>query len=153
MIINMNNNIDFESSFSRFIVPVDGSELSKKAAKVGVYLAKIADKKCILLHVSEIPATGLYPGEATYVSTLSKKLKVQGKSILDNTKKLFSDQNITVQTELIEGIADEEIIHFANNDDLIIMGSKGHSAVERIFVGSVSEKVLHHSDSSVMIVR
>lgn len=144
---------DFESFFKRIIVPIDGSELSKKAAKVGCYLAKETNKTCILLHVNEIPATALYPGEATYASNLSKRLKEEGKSILNDAKKVFSDKEIPVQTKLVEGIAYEEIINFVNSDDIIIMGGKGHSAVERIFIGSVSEKVLHHSDSSVMIIR
>ncbi|MDG6219707.1 MAG: universal stress protein [Candidatus Thermoplasmatota archaeon] len=148
----MNGN-NFESFFKRIIVPVDGSKLSEKAVKVGCFLAKEINKTCILFHVNEIPATALYPGEATYASNLSKRLKEEGKSILNDAKKLFSDKEITVQTKLVEGIAYEEIINFANSDDLIIMGSKGHSTVERVFIGSVSEKVLHHSDSSVMIVR
>ncbi|MFW6121234.1 MAG: universal stress protein, partial [Petrotogales bacterium] len=60
---------------------------------------------------------------------------------------------VKVKKKLVEGIPDNEIIKLANKNDLIIMGSKGHSALDRILVGSVSEKVLHHSDATVMIVR
>jgi nucleotide-binding universal stress UspA family protein len=61
--------------------------------------------------------------------------------------------DIKVKTILIEGMPDDEIIKLANKNDLIIMGSKGHSSLDRILVGSVTEKVLHHSNATVMIVR
>jgi nucleotide-binding universal stress UspA family protein len=40
-----------------------------------------------------------------------------------------------------------------NEADLIVVGSHGYSAVERFFMGSVSEKVLRHAPCSVMIVK
>lgn len=48
---------------------------------------------------------------------------------------------------------DNEIINEGKDNDLIVMGSKGRSAIGSVLVGSVSEKVLHHSKSNVMIVR
>jgi nucleotide-binding universal stress UspA family protein len=64
-----------------------------------------------------------------------------------------SDMGVKVKKELVEGTPDDEIIKLANKNDLIIMGCKGHSVFGRILIGSVSEKVLHHSDATVMIVR
>jgi nucleotide-binding universal stress UspA family protein len=62
--------------------------------------------------------------------------------------------NVKCSTRLIDrGTPFEEIIKSANKDDLIILGSKGHSNIERILVGGVSEKVLRHAKCSVMIVR
>jgi nucleotide-binding universal stress UspA family protein len=37
--------------------------------------------------------------------------------------------------------------------DLVVVGSHGHSAVERFFIGSVSEKVLRHAPCSVLMVK
>ncbi|MBD3193848.1 MAG: universal stress protein [Candidatus Lokiarchaeota archaeon] len=144
---------EIDESYKRIIVPVDGSELSKKAAKIGCFFAHKANKKIIFIHVIELPATALPHGEATYVPNISDTLKENGESILNEIKEACSDSNIDFETKMVEGIPDNEIIDFANDNDLIIMGSKGHSAFERVLVGSVSEKVLHHSDSSVMIVR
>jgi nucleotide-binding universal stress UspA family protein len=54
---------------------------------------------------------------------------------------------------MVEGFPAQEIIKEARKNDLIIMGSKGISALNRIFLGGVAEKVIHHSKSTVMIVR
>lgn len=55
--------------------------------------------------------------------------------------------------ESLDGLPSKEIINIAEKNDLIIMGIKGKSSIDRILIGSVSENVLHHSDSSVMIIR
>jgi len=142
-----------EESYDRIIVPVDGSDLSKKAAQIGCFIANKTGKNMVFLHVIELPATALPHGEATYVPNISDTLKKNGEAILNEIEKLCSNADVDVKTKMIEGIPHNEIINFSKDKDLIIMGSKGHSAFERVLVGSVTEKVLHHSDSSVMIVR
>lgn len=144
---------DINQLYQRIIVPVDGSDLSKKAAQVGNLFAQKMSKTLIFFHVKEIPATAMPPGEVTYAPDLSETLEKQAESILKEITEMFSNEEINIQTEMAEGIAHNEIIEFANPDDLIIMGSKGHSAIERILIGSTSENVLHHADSSVLIVR
>lgn len=141
------------NSFKRIIVPVDGSKLSKKAAKVGCFLAKNTKKDLILFHVNEIPATILPPGQETYMPNFDEIIEKNGREILNGIKKECDDKSINIKTEMTKGIPYREIIDFTNNDDLIVMGSKGHSTFERVLVGSVSEKVLHHSECSVMIIR
>lgn len=144
---------EVDKSYKRIIVPVDGSELSKKAAKIACFFANKANRKIIFIHVIELPATALPHGQATYIPKISDTLKENGESILSEIKEVCSDSDVDIETKMVEGIPDNEIIDFTNDNDLIIMGSKGHSAFERVLIGSVSEKVLHHSDSSVMIVR
>lgn len=41
----------------------------------------------------------------------------------------------------------------AHDVDLIVMGARGHSMLERVFLGSVSEYVVHHANCSVVVVR
>ena len=41
----------------------------------------------------------------------------------------------------------------SENIDLIMLGATGLNAVERIFVGSVSEYVIRHARCDVMVVR
>ena len=58
-----------------------------------------------------------------------------------------------MNTKLVEGMPGDHIIKEAKKDDLIIMGCKGRTALSRILVGSVCEKVMHHSKSPVMMIR
>jgi nucleotide-binding universal stress UspA family protein len=80
-------------------------------------------------------------------------MKKHGKSFLNEIKKLGKKEGVKIITKIVEGFPDQEIIKLAKKNDLIIMGSKGTSALDRIFLGRVSEKVIHHSPSTVMIVR
>ena len=80
-------------------------------------------------------------------------LKNQARDRLQQIVQLGKEKQIDVKTEILIGSADEKIIGISEPDDLIIMGAKGHSTFTRIFIGNVSENVLHHTKSSVMIVR
>ena len=53
----------------------------------------------------------------------------------------------TIQTEITTGDAAESIIETAKilNADIIVMGSHSKKWLEKILMGSVTEKVLHHT--------
>jgi len=139
--------------FERIVLAVDGSDASKKAAKKAFSLAKETGIDVSVIHVVNVPATAVPATNTAYMGDVAGSLKKHGESILDDIEDMGSDMDVKVKKELAEGIPDDEIIKFANKNDLIVMGSKGHSAIGRILIGSVSEKVLHHSDATVMIVR
>ena len=60
---------------------------------------------------------------------------------------------VTVIKKLVEGIPEEVIINEEKKDDLIVMGCKGLTGLDRILMGSVCEKVSHHALTPVLIVR
>jgi nucleotide-binding universal stress UspA family protein len=80
-------------------------------------------------------------------------LKKGRRSTLDEIKKLGDKMGVPVKTKLVVGHPDQEIIKEAGKQDLIILGCKGKSGLERILMGSVCEKVLHHSQLPVMVIR
>jgi nucleotide-binding universal stress UspA family protein len=84
---------------------------------------------------------------------IMETIKKEGKTVLDEVKKQGSEMGVHVKTKLVEGIPDDQIIKEAKKDDLIVMGCKGKTALSRILMGSVCEKVLHHSKSPVMVIR
>ena len=139
--------------FKKIIVPIDGSNLSKKAAKVACYLGEQLNIKIIFFHVVNVTGIIFGTGEVTYDPEMNDVLREHGKSILNSFKESFSNMNVKIKTVMVEGIPDDEIIKEAKKDDLVIMGSKGQSALERILIGSVTEKVIHHTDATVMVVR
>ena len=139
--------------FNNIILAVDGSEASKKALKKAFYIAKITGISITAIHVVNMPRYALPSTQSSYGEDIVKNMIKNGEKILDQTIKMGSKMGIKVKKKLVEGSPDDEIIKNANKDDLIVMGSRGHSTIDRILIGSVSEKVLHHSYSTVMIVR
>jgi nucleotide-binding universal stress UspA family protein len=151
-----------KKEFKRIILAVDGSKVSKKAAKKALSLSKKTGINVTAIHVLQVPVPTLPPARVamgsvrtnySYYPELKKTMKEQGESILNEIKEIATSMQTNVKTKIVEGTPDDEIIKFANKNDIIIMGSKGHSTLDRILVGSVSEKVLHHSNATVMIVR
>ncbi|HNR43556.1 MAG TPA: universal stress protein [Methanofastidiosum sp.] len=150
-----------EKEFKRIITPVDGSESSKRSAKKAIYLAKKMDVELIALYVVHVPISA-YVGppyspviytDDNEIKEIRKKMKKEGALALDEIEAIASKAGLTITKKILEGSPDEEIIRISKKDDLIVMGAKGISALDRIFLGSVSEKVLHNALSSVMVVR
>ena len=150
-----------QKEFQRIITPDDGSESSKRSARKAIYLAKKMNVELIALYVVHIPISA-YVGppyspviytDDTEIKEIRKKMKKEGALALDEIEGMASTVGLKITKKVIEGSPDEEIIKISKKDDLIVMGAKGISAIDRIFLGSVSEKVLHNATSSVMIVR
>ncbi len=61
----------------------------------------------------------------------------------------------SVQTHVAVGSPANEILQYAeeSRDELIVLGAVGHSALDRVILGSVSDYVATHSDASTLIVR
>jgi nucleotide-binding universal stress UspA family protein len=138
--------------FQRIILPVDGSESSTRAVKRALTLAKETGADVTAIHVMEYPYIASVDSVSSYPDLIDI-MKKQGTTYLNAVKKQGSKLGISIKTKIVEGIPDDEIIKEAKKDDLIVMGCKGRTALGRILVGSVCEKVVHHSKSPVMIIR
>jgi nucleotide-binding universal stress UspA family protein len=137
-------------TFGRIIVPVDGSEIANKAARKALALAQLTAIKVVAMHVINVDLSIYdYPKELQLLDLLQK----EGHSILDEVVTLGKEMGITVSKKLVEGHPAEEIIKEAQEDDLIVMGSKGRTGLDRLLLGSVAENVARHASCPVMIVK
>ena len=146
------NSLKKTQDFHRILLPVDGSESSSRAVKKAFALAKEIKTDVTAIYVTEFPYLAAVDGTVTYPDLLDI-IKNRGAETLDSVKKQGEKLGIHVKTKLVEGIPDDQIIKEAKKDDLIIMGCKGRTALNRILIGSVCEKVIHHSKSTVMVIR
>jgi len=139
--------------FQRIILPVDGSDGSSRAVKKALSLARETGVDVTALHIIDFPYLPSTDLNFTYYPDMLETMKRRGNQVLDEVKKQGLKLGVRVKTKLVEGIPDDLIIKEAKKDDLIVMGCKGKTALSRILVGSVCEKVLHHSKSPVMVIR
>lgn len=67
----------------------------------------------------------------------------------------FNDPGLDISTEVLFGSPESRIVEAAEEfkPDLIVLGSHGYKAWERLLLGSVSDSVLHHVHCSVLVVR
>lgn len=142
--------IDMGKEFERIILPIDGSEYAKKAAKKAIFLARNIGVDVTAIYVINPSRFAL---ASQYMASVKKLVEEQAVEYLDDIKTLGREIGVSITTKLIEGVPFEEIILSAQPNDLIILGSKGKTALNRVLIGSVSEKVIRHAKCAVMIVK
>lgn len=142
-----------KKEFNRIIIPVDGSKSSKRNAKKALYLAKDIGVELYALYFLQDP-DAIYPEMSSMYPDAIILMKKEAFAFLDEIKKMAREDDIKVQTKLVEGPPDEVLIKEGGKKDLIVLsGCKEKSELKEIVLGSLCQKMLHQSTSSIMILR
>jgi nucleotide-binding universal stress UspA family protein len=99
--------------------------------------------------------TMLSPADLQYLSRQAELSEQKGRTILAATRKILQTTGRNVTTVLKQGDPASEILAHsqAQDIDLIVAGSRGLSAIEGWWWGSVSRKLVHYAAGSVLFVR
>ena len=86
------------------------------------------------------------------IESYSKKVSTK---ILEDAAKYFRENGLEVETRLETGDPASKIMNIAESEDfdLIIMCTHGMSAIRRFTLGSVTNKVVHHANIPVLVLR
>ena len=159
--------------FRTILVPVDGS---KHADKAVTFAADLAAKYGARLHLLHVLLTGHVPDSirnlsdkqgreepplavgAGYVeaSLPPEVLEDIGAKLLERAQRAAQERGASdIQTNWRHGSATEGILQEARESgaDTIVMGSRGLSELKGMMVGSVSHKIQHLFDGSVLTVK
>jgi nucleotide-binding universal stress UspA family protein len=148
----------------KVLIALDYDPSAQKIAEAGFALAKAMTAELILLHVvasptyysseaySPIMGFGGYFGTDFLHPNVMEDLKNKSLDFLNKTKHHLND--LTIQTEVKEGNAAESILGVAKDlhIDIIVMGSHSKKWLDKILMGSVTEKVLQHSAIPLFII-
>ena len=139
--------------FEKILLAVDGSEHSLRSAKEAGDLARAmkSDSLRIVVAFDSIPP---YLGEPNMQQAITARMK-EANAILQKAQDAVGKIPGEIHTELIEGPAAEAIINVAKTrgSTVIVMGSRGMSAIAELVLGSTSHKVVSHASCPVLIVR
>ena len=143
--------------FTRILVPVDGSDSSAKAVARAVKLARICGSSIDFLYVANI--TGVTGGlqlskPITLPDEILEKLKTVGNAAMDKVLEQVPD-DLPTERYCEAGLPAETILEFAekHGSDLIVVGSRGLTVAEGIWLGSVSRYLVERSKCPVMVVK
>ena len=152
-------------TYQKILVALDNSPLGKLVFEQALTLAKANGADLMLFHClpmetpSNAPYTSLYEGEFSNFSELMReRLENQAQETqtwLGEYGKLANDQGIATEWDWKIGEAGRWIRDMAKTceADLIIVGRRGLSGVSEMFLGSVSNYVVHHAPCSVLVVQ
>ncbi|MUW14214.1 universal stress protein [Halorubrum sp. CBA1125] len=142
--------------YDTILVPTDGSDGAEAAARHGLNLATAFDSQIHLLSVVD---------ERSYSSALAdlnpsigeqrEVFEQQATEAVGRLEELFSDLSVTCHTAVEHGIPHEAIrSYIAEHDiDLVSMGTHGRTGLDRLLLGSVTERVVRTSDVPVLTTR
>jgi nucleotide-binding universal stress UspA family protein len=137
--------------YRKILVAIDGSESSMHALKESFKLA--TDEKCWVTVVSVIPS---YEGDlgAVWINNVKEAMEKPCKVALSEAEKMAKNERVLIKTVCEEGEIYERIVDLADaeNSDLIVMGRKGTAGIGRTLVGSVTARVIGHSQRDVLVV-
>ena len=146
--------------YRKILAPLDGSELSECTLGHVMAVAKGCQvPEVILLYVVEpyhkegemhYRHVGLSEEE---IRQRDLEKETYGKEYLAKMADKMKNDGLAVETALIYGIPAEEILNYAekNEVDLIIMSTHGRSGISRWALGSVADRVIRHSVTPVLI--
>ena len=152
------------NKMKKVLIALDYNQTAQKVAEVGFSVAKSMNAEVILLHVITDPVfystTGYSPimGFNGYMDMGPVQLdsvdglKNASLQYLDKSKQHLGDK--TIQTIVKEGDFADVILETAKelHADIIVVGSHSRKWLENILMGSVTEKVLHHTLIPLLIV-
>ncbi len=150
----------------RIILSTDGSEASAKALKF--ILAKFRPDRSISkgrrapIHVTVVHVIAPHPlapidvgMTIPWIKQRGLKVKETGRSLVEQSAQKLIEAGFTAEAFCRLGNPADKIMKVASQQhaDLIMMGAKGLSDIDRFLLGSVSTRVVQHAHCAVLVVR
>ncbi|MFV0559976.1 MAG: universal stress protein [Enterococcus sp.] len=142
--------------YENILIPTDGSDAAMRAFEEAIEIAKTNNATLHVLYVNEV--TGNYFGDFAFTTkNLQQELDEIAERKMERYTEIANEKGLeAVKTYIMYGYPKTLIADFNESDveiDLIVMGSTGLNAVERVLVGSTTSYVVTHAKCNVLVVK
>jgi len=153
---------------NRILVPIDGSEYSRKALEFATDIAQRFNASVVLVHVVStaallpapvpqvgVPVTPEGVPPPVFSTKMAEDLAKFGSELLARQGSEVEKRGVTVKNVLERGEPVEKILQTAKNEkcDFVVMGARGLGKVRALLLGSVSDGVVHRAPCPVLVVK
>jgi len=139
--------------FNKLLVTLDGSEY---AERVLPYVRSSAefDSVVLLLSVPEVPEAQMYGAMLEEIHELRSQAESDAMNYLDKVATELGKDGIKTEVIVAGSRPAQTIISVAEGEDVdvVMMASHGRGGLDRLFVGSVADRVVHQTDIPVFLV-
>ena len=145
----------------KILVPLDGSRNSYRGLDEAISLVKQCTRwissgkmaSIIGIYVKDMPGIyALHP-----IGSISSAVGKEGKRIIAQARTKCAKKGITFHGKILGGDPPYDIVRFAHNKrngiSMIVIGARGRGTLKGIFLGSVSNYVIHKSKIPVLVVK
>lgn len=139
----------------KILWPTDFSDEARESLLYADAFAKAFGAKIVALHVIPDITPALYDAALVVKGELAKRVAFVKEETQRKFDALKKARDLEFKAVIIEGNAAKKIIETAEKEkaDLIVLGKRGLSAIEKLFIGSVANQVLRSSPVPVLLTK
>lgn len=144
----------------KLILAVDGSKHGQWSMQWVPYLPLVARPKVVAVHALDLVSLKapfmtqpMVVGNEPYIRAEVSRLEQQAKRVSAETKDFLASAQLPAKVVLEQGMPAPSILKHARRGDMIVLGSRGLTGLDRFMLGSVSNYVTLHAPSSVLVVK
>ena len=139
----------------KILLATDGSDYSQEAAWLLSRLPHAGRIELTVMTVLHVPPVRFALPTKSWISTCAGKERAVATDAFDRVASMFEGANAEIRHLICEGNPGEAIVEQSKKlkVDLVVVGARGHSTVNRILLGSTSDFVATHAECSVLVVR
>jgi len=135
--------------FKTIVLAVDGSESSDLAVAAAADLARESGGRIVAVHIKEMIA-GRFAGPVHVdENDLQAKIRAQVEELKASGLNITLEMHSTMTGGPAPVVADTAAREDA---DVIVSGTRGHTALASVIVGSVAQRLLHLAPCPVLVV-
>lgn len=139
--------------YDEILLPTDGSEGAEAAISEAIGLAEQHDARVHLLYVVDTSTAAGIP--QSHITNLADLLEQAGEQALAGVAQRATDRGVPIRESIQRGSVHETITDYADDNDIdvIVMGTHGRSGIDRMLLGSVTERVIKRATQPVLVIR
>jgi nucleotide-binding universal stress UspA family protein len=140
---------------SGIVVGIDGSHHASHALDWAMAEAGVRKSDLTVIAVNSVPA-GYWTGRPVPVGPDKEKVEEIRKAAQEAVDKaaaaLGAQQPTSVSVVALSGFPAKTLIDASQDADLVVVGGRGSGGFGALFLGSVSNQVVHHAQCPVVVV-
>lgn len=145
----------------KILMAIDNSGYKHKIIRSTIQLAKALNAEVIVIHILTKASMGTVGDLLGYyrgghIEAYMEELRKQAEKLVDEARDIGTKEGISMDTAVLtHSSAADAIINYSKEHqiDLIVIGTRGMTGIEKFLVGSVANNVIGHASCSVLAIR
>jgi nucleotide-binding universal stress UspA family protein len=141
---------------ARIVVGVDESAGAQRALEWALEEAKLRGATLRMLHVVP-PSDAYFPYSAVAYEAFERHMEEAKAAAVEVLAQLLEQagaaaEGVTVDRVVEVGLASDALVRESADADLVVVGSRGRGGFAGLLLGSVSQQVVQHARSPVVVI-